>query len=173
MAKANRIGVLWQDRPWIGARVIGSTIEIGIIAVVLTWAEFLFGVFNAQIFNMPLIFWTFVVLFLVWFFLILRSLLIKVSSLYTLRETSLEVETGIGNKRTIIVSSSGFADLTLTRTIGGRILDVGNIVVRSEGEKDVYLNHVRHPVEVSNKIRDTMTRPVVRLGNESQPGFHR
>ena len=155
-------GVLWSGRPWIGGRVASSTISVVLVAIVLTWAELFFDVAGIQLLGLNLMFWTLAVLLLAWFLSILRSLIVRASNSYTLRETSLSVEKGILGKRTIVVSSAGFADLEVIRTILGRVLNVGDISIRSEGGADVRLKHVRHPVEVSNMIRDVMTRPVFR-----------
>lgn len=163
---AKKIDFLWRSRPWIGARVIGSTIAIVIVVVVLTWAELSLGVASTPLLGVDLIFWTYAGLLLVLLLMMLGALIMRASNLYTLRETSLEVEMGIGNKRTIVISAGGFADLEVIRTIEGRILSVGDIIIRSEGAKEVRLRRVRHPVEVSNLIRDVMTRPVVRVARE-------
>ena len=155
-------GVLWSGKPWIGGRIAGSTVFAMAVAVALTWAELSFGVAGIPLLGLNLMFWTFAVLFLTWSFSILRSLIIRASNSYILRETSLSVETGIFSKRTIVVSSAGFADLEVIRSVLGRVLSVGDISIRSEGGTVVRLKHVRHPVEVSNMIRDVMTRPVFR-----------
>ncbi|HJX23421.1 MAG TPA: PH domain-containing protein, partial [Candidatus Bathyarchaeia archaeon] len=155
-------GVIWSGKPWIGGRVAGSTVLAIAVAATLTWAELFFGVAGIPLLGLNLMFWTYAVLFLTWFFSILRSLIIRASNTYFLRETSLSVETGILSKRTIVVSSAGFADLEVVRSVLGRVLSVGDISIRSEAGAIVRLKNVRHPVEVSNMIRDVMTRPVFR-----------
>ena len=154
--------ILWRGKPWIGLRVAGFTILAIAIAIALTWVELFFGVAGIPILGLNPMFWTYVIIFLAWLFPIFRLLIIKASHTYILRDTSLSVETGLLNKRTTVVSSGGFAELEVIRSILGRVVNVGDIKIRSEGETTVRLKHVRRPVEVSNMIRDVMTRPVFR-----------
>jgi uncharacterized membrane protein YdbT with pleckstrin-like domain len=155
-------GILWRGKPWIGGRVTAYAALAIAAAVVLTWVEFFFGVASILILGVNLLFWTYAIIFLAWFFSILRSLIVRASHTYILRDTSLSIETGILSKRTVVVSSGAFADLIVIRSILGRILSVGDISIRTEGDTTFRLKHVRHPVEISNMIRDVMTRPVVR-----------
>jgi len=78
-------------------------------------------------------------------------------------QNSLEITTGIGSQKSIVVSATGFSDLELTRSITNRIFNLGEITVTTDSGLKVRIKNVRDPVRVASLIRDVMTKPVVRV----------
>jgi hypothetical protein len=83
----------------------------------------------------------------------------------------MEVERGILSKRNIVLSTGGFSDMQVIRSITGRLLNVGDIIIRSEGEHDLRLKKIRKPVEIMGQIRDVMSRPLVKFTNGDKQDY--
>jgi len=90
-------------------------------------------------------------------------LLLRASNTYILRNDSLEVRYGIVSSKSFVVSASGFSDLEVIRSVSGRIIGMGDMIIRTQGERDVKMVRVHHPLEVADKIRQVMARPIVRV----------
>lgn len=155
--------VLWSGRPWIMPQVVGVTILIVALGIVAVWLEFILQDAFIPVLGMSLILWTFIVLGVIWLILVLRLALQRATERYTLRRIGVEVERGILGKRNIVLSTGGFSDMQVLRSITGRLLNVGDIVIRSEGEHDIRLRKIRKPVETMQQIRDVMSRPLVKF----------
>jgi len=167
--------VVWIGKPWILPSVLVRSIVIAVVAVAVVVLEFLFGVANASlgdfvsgvpvISSWPLVVWTFLVVLLVWVFSILRLVLLRVSQTYVLHDDSLEIRSGLLTSRAFVVSPSGFSELEVFRSVVGRIVESGDIVVETQSEADnvVRLVRVRNPLRVADQIREVMARPVVRI----------
>ena len=162
------VDVAWRGHPWILPSVITVSVVAIVIALLLAWLELRFDVAGFPILSLPLILWTSLAIFLVWLIVLVRYLLLRASDTYVLRRNSLEVERGIASKRSQVLAATGFSDLQLTRTISGRILNVGDIVVRSDSGQELKLKAVHSPVKVSAMVREVMSTPTVRLAPESQ-----
>ena len=150
--------VIWEGRPWVTPGLVALTGEMLLLAVALSYVEVVWlGV------DFSVLGGTLLVLFLVWFVRAVELESLAWSNHYSLRWSSLEVEHGILTKRVLTVSAAGFSDLEVTRTLRGRILNMGDIVIQADSDRDVALLRVRDPVKVSNMIRRVMTAPVVRV----------
>jgi len=145
---------------------------IAVVAVVAFWLESFFGVAWAGILNVGAVFWTILVLFLVWIFSLVHLLLLRASNKYTLRNDSLEIRSGIVTSRSFVVAASGFSDLEVIRSISGRILNSGDIIIstQSEIDSDKKMVKVRDPLKVADQIREVMARPVVRIEGQEPTG---
>ena len=88
---------------------------------------------------------------------------IRASNAYVLRDDGLEIRTGILTSKSFVVAPAGFSDLEVTRSITGRILDTGSIVVRTQGDTDIIMRKIRNPLNVADRIRGVMARPSVRI----------
>jgi uncharacterized membrane protein YdbT with pleckstrin-like domain len=173
--------VLWIGKPWVLPSVLFRSIFIVVVVVVVALLEIMFAIANETIADllssvtdlsgMPIIstwtlmVWTGLVLVLVWFFSILRLVLLRVSQTYVLHDDSLEIRSGILTSRAFVVSPSGFSELEVFRSVVGRIVECGDIVVETQSEADsvVRLVRVRNPLRVADQIRGVMARPVVRV----------
>jgi uncharacterized membrane protein YdbT with pleckstrin-like domain len=169
--------VIWVGKPWILPSVLARSVVIVVVAVVVVWLEFLFGVANATLADvvsspivpiisyLSLMVWTVLVVLLVWVFSMLHLVLLRVSLTYVLHDDSLEIRSGILTSRAFVVSPSGFSELEVFRSVVGRIVESGDIVIETQSEKDnvVRMVRVKNPLKVADQIREVMARPVVRI----------
>ena len=172
-----RGSVLWVGKPWIVPSVLARSVLIGVVGIVVVALEFMFGVADKTlVYVLPsvtvpivsdwsLMVWTFLVVLLVWVFSVLHLVLLRVSFTYVLHDDSLEIRSGILTSRAFLVSPSGFSELEVFRSVVGRIVESGDIVIETQSEKDnvVRMVRVRHPLKVADQIREVMARPVVRI----------
>lgn len=161
----NSGSTLWTGKPWILPAVVARSILIIVVAVAVSWIEFFFGMAQETLLNVWLILWTGLLFFVVWVVSILRLLLLRASNTYILRNDSLEIRTGILTSRSFVVAASGFADMEVTRSISGRIMNFGDITIRTQDESgaDKKIAKIRDPMRVGNQIREVMARPTVRI----------
>jgi uncharacterized membrane protein YdbT with pleckstrin-like domain len=161
--------VVWEGHPWVVPGLIGLTIEVVALAIILSWVEIVTGAGFQSLLTVPLLGWTYAAVFVIWLAGALRLALIRASSHYTLRGSSLEIQHGILSRRIFTVSAAGFSDLQVIKSIVGRILNTGTIVIETDSNRDIKLNMVHDPVPVSRRIREVMTVPLVRVAGESPP----
>jgi hypothetical protein len=64
-----------------------------------------------------------------------------------------------------LFTPSGFGDLLVYQSVGGRIFGYGEITVNSQGERQTKLVLVRAPFIAAKSIRDIMGKPIVRVEN--------
>lgn len=140
-----------------------------VAAVVISLLEFYFNIANntpiarALILSVPIILWTVLAIFLVWVLSLTHLLVLRASSTYILRNDGLEVRTGILTSKSFVVAPAGFSDLEVTRSISARIVNSGNITIRTQGDSDIKMVKVRKPLKVADQIREVMARPTVRI----------
>jgi uncharacterized membrane protein YdbT with pleckstrin-like domain len=156
---------IWVGKPWILPSALARSIVIVILAVVVSWLESYFSLaYTADpVLKEPIIYWTGLVLLVVWAISLVHLLLLRASNTYILRNDSLEVRYGILSSKSFALSPSGFSDLEVIRSVSGRIIGIGDMVIRTQGERDVKMVRVRHPLDVADKIREVMARPIVRI----------
>lgn len=159
---------LWIGKPWILPNVLSRSILVVVIAAVISWLEFLFDdvAYNTRILGIPVILWTAFAFFLVWLVSLTHLLLLRASNTYILRNDGLEVRTGILSSKSYVVAPAGFSDLEVTISISGRIVNSGNIIVRTQGDYDITMIKVRKPLKVAGQIREVMARPTVRVAGQ-------
>jgi uncharacterized membrane protein YdbT with pleckstrin-like domain len=163
--------ILWRGRPWIIPQVVGITILVIALGIAAMWLEIVLEDAFVPILGITVIFWTFIVLGVLWLILVLRYVIQRATERYTLRKIGMEVERGILSKRNIVLSTGGFSDMQVIRSITGRLLNVGDIIIRSEGEHDLRLKKIRKPVEIMGQIRDVMSRPLVKFTNGDKQDY--
>lgn len=141
-----------------------------VIASVISWLEFSYDlahkiVPNLQISNTQIILWIDMVILLVWVLSMMHLLLIRASNTYVLRNDSLEIRSGILTSKSTVISPSGFSDLEVIRSISNRIVNSGDIIIRtqSETESNLKMQKVRNPMKAATQIREVMARPIVRI----------
>jgi len=164
-ASENSSSMLWTGKPWILPDALGRGILIIAIAVVASWLELFFDVAYKSFLNLPLILWTGLAFCLIWIISLTHLLLLRASNTYILRNDSLEIRTGILTSKSFTVASSGFADMEVIRSLSERILNLGNIVIRTQDESgtDKRLQKVRNPLKVADQIREVMAKPMMRF----------
>jgi len=156
---------LWAGRPWILPAVVARSILIIAIATVISWFEFSYSIAYASIpiLNMQILLLTYLAILLAWAISLARPLLLRASNAYILRNNGLEIKAGILTSKSFVVAPSGFSDLEVIRSISSRIINSGNIVVRTQGDTDIKMEKVRNPLKVAGQIREVMARPTVRI----------
>jgi uncharacterized membrane protein YdbT with pleckstrin-like domain len=155
---------VWSGRPWVLPRAVVKSVVIIAVAVVTFWLEVQFGVAYVSAPVMPVLGWTALVLLTAWVVTTVRSLMVRASRSYVLMEDALEVRVGIVASKSFVISPAGFSELEVSRSLTARIVGSGDIVIRTQGESDIRLERVRHPVQVAAQIRDVMARPFARPG---------
>ena len=93
----------------------------------------------------------------------LELLVFRASNTTSLDATDLEVKRGIVRLHSFVVTPSGFGDLLVYQSVGGRIFGYGEITVNSQGERETKLRLVRSPYVVADTMRDILGKPIVRV----------
>jgi uncharacterized membrane protein YdbT with pleckstrin-like domain len=171
--------VVWGGKPWIVPGVIARTVVVFIVAVAVFWLELAYNVGGKisgypvlQYLSAQLVLWTALVFLLIWALSLLHLVLLRAASTYVLREDSLELRHGILTSKSEMISPSGFSDLEVVRSISDRILNSGKILIRtqSEDERALVMTRVHDPMSVAARIREVMSRPIVRIEGQGQVG---
>jgi membrane protein YdbS with pleckstrin-like domain len=157
--------VLWEGSPWVTPGLVGVSAEALAAVTFLTWFEL--AVLNVG--SIYVVAATFLVVAALWLVGVARLELLKASNHYALKQSSLEIQHGIVGKRTFTVSAAGFSDLEVTKTLAGRVLNVGDIVVETNSDRDIGLTRVRDPMKVASMIGQVMTVPTVRVSQGPGP----
>ena len=158
---------IWTGSPWILPNAIARTLLIFVLAVVVVWLEFAFGIALPAIFGLPIWTLTLLLFLVVWIASLAPLLLLRSSNKYTLRSGSLEIKTGIASTKNFVLSPSGFSDLEVTQSVIGRMVNYGDITIHTQSERTATMKMVKDPNRVTSQIRDTMGSPIVRI--EEQP----
>lgn len=163
--RAVRGDVVWYGRPWILPAAIIRTVTAIVVAILFFLLEFYSGVVSDGLVGLPVWAWTFFVFALIWLISMLDLLVFRLSNTYILRQDGLEVRRGILRLHSFVVTPSGFGDLLVYQSIGGRIFGYGDITVNSQGERETKLLLVRQPFVIADTMRDIMGKPIVRVEN--------
>ena len=157
--------VVWYGKPWILPAVIIRTITVIIVAILFLWLELYFGDASLGFVGLPVWVWTFLAFTLVWLISMIDLLIFRASNTYILRQDGLDVRRGILRLHSFVVTPSGFGDLLVYQSVGGRIFGYGDITVNSQGERETKLLLVRQPFVIADTMRDIMGKPIVRVEN--------
>jgi hypothetical protein len=155
--------VIWEGSPWILPGFVGLTVGAAALAISLTWVELAI----LRVGSFEFVGATLAPIGVLWLFGATKLALVKWSNHYALRRSSLEVRRGILGRRVFTLSAPGFSDLEVIKSLTGRILNVGTIMMETNSERDLRLVRIRDPIKVSSMIRQVMTVPMVRVANET------
>jgi hypothetical protein len=155
--------VVWAGKPWITPAAIIRTVTVIVVAILFLWLELYFGAASTGLVGLPIWAWTFLAFSLIWLISMLEILVLRASNTYILRQDGLEIKQGIIRLHSFVVTPSGFGDLLVYQSIGGRIFGYGELTVNSQGERETKLRLVRHPFAVADTMRDIMGKPIVRV----------
>ena len=163
-SSGNSSPVLWTGKPWITPAIVARTIIVIVVAIAAILIELILKLSYSPL-NLPLTLWTAIAFFLIWVASLVHLLLVWASNTYILRNDSLEIRTGILTSRSFVVAASGFADMEVRKSIIGRILNFGDIIIRTQDESgaDKIMQTIRNPMKVSGQIREVMSKPMVRI----------
>lgn len=156
---------VWRGRPWILPYVVIRTVLVVAVAAVVIVTENLLGILYMPKFGYPVLAWTLIAFFLVWVLGVFNLLILWSTHSYVLVEDSLEVRVGLLTTKTSMIAPTGFSDLEVIRSISSRVLNTGDILIRTQSERDFTkrLVKVRDPTRVANLIRDVMARPIFKI----------
>ncbi len=155
--------VVWRGKPWVVPVAIVRTATIFVVLGLFLWFEAVFNVAFVGFAGLSLYVWTVLVFGAVWLLSLFSLLFFWASHTYTLRQDSLEVRRGIIRLHSFVVTPSGFGDLTVYQSVGGRIFGYADLTVTTQGERKTRLLFVRMPYLRANAIRDIMGKPIVRV----------
>ncbi len=155
--------VVWAGKPWITPAVIIRTVTVIVLSILFLSLEFYSGGASLSLVGLPVWAWTILLFCLIWLVSMLELLVFRASNNYILRQDGLEVKRGILRLHSFVVTPSGFGDLLVYQSIGGRIFGYGDLTVNSQGERETRLRLVRHPYNVADTMRDIMGKPIVRV----------
>jgi len=164
-SSAHSNSVLWTGKPWILPGALTRSIFLAAIAVVVVWLEFFLEIADQTIAGVDLMLWTGLVFFVLWLLSLMHLVLLRASNTYILRNDSLEIMSGILTSRSFMISPSGFSDLEVVRSISARIINSGDIIIRTQSETDSEkkMVRIRNPLKAADQIREVMARPIVRI----------
>ena len=162
--------VVWKDRPWITPAAIARSIVVILVGLLIIWLEFYSGTANNLLFGEKVVLWTILAFLIVWLFSLTDLLVQRATNVYTLRSDCLEIRTGILTSRSSLIVASGFSDLEVIRGVVGRIVEYGDIIIRTQSERDPEktMQKVRDPLRVADQIRYVMGRPIVRIEQKTE-----
>jgi hypothetical protein len=155
--------VVWLGKPWIVPAAIIRTVTVYVVAVFFVWLEIYFSVAFSGLAGLAVFAWTLLTFGVIWLLSMLELLIFRASNTYVLRQDGLEVRRGIVRLHSFVVTPSGFGDLMLYQSVGGRIFGYGDLTVNSQGERETKLLLVRSPFKVADTVRDIMGKPIVRV----------
>ena len=157
--------MVWIKKPWIVPAVVIRTIAVIVVLILFLWLEIYSSTAYAGLGGLPIYVWTILAFAVIWLVSMLDLLIFWASNTYVLRQDGLEIRRGIIRLHSFVVTPSGFGDLLLYQSIGGRIFGYGNLTVNSQGERQTKLALVRAPFATADSIRDIMGKPIVRVEN--------
>jgi membrane protein implicated in regulation of membrane protease activity len=159
----------WQGHPWMTPALIWLTVEALALAIILSWIELFGRVAFMHIGSVPLLDATLGFVILFWLIGALRLAITRATNKYTLRGSNLEIQHGIIGKRIFTISAAGFSDLEVLKSVTGRLLNMGTIIVETDSHRDLKLINIRDPIRVGDMIRQVMTVPTVRVAPPPPP----
>ena len=160
--------VIWSGRPWIGPSLVARTIAALVVGVLAFAVLSALGLMVLSIFGTPLYVLALVVLAVSWLASVVSLFVMRASYRYVIRKGSVEVDSGIVGRRSLVVSPSAFSELEVDQGVVGRVLNYGSLEVRSQGGQQLNLRAIRDPKGISTKIREVMTVPTVRIAKDEQ-----
>jgi uncharacterized membrane protein YdbT with pleckstrin-like domain len=158
--------IIWKGHPSVSPTFVGATIAAILVGIVLTWFEIDFSTAFVPIASFPMLATTYLVILLLWLASAANLSVVRASSTYILRRNSLEIHRGILGKKIYTMSAAGFSDLEVRKSVGGRILNMGDIMIESDSGRDLTLRRIRDPMKVSSMVRGVMATPMVRIARE-------
>ncbi len=157
--------VVWRKKPWVVPAAIIRTLTVIVVLILFLWLEVYTGSAYTGLAGLPIYAWTILVFVVIWLVGLLGLLIFWASNTYVMRQDGLEIRRGIIRLHSFVVTPSGFGDLLVYQSIGGRIFSYGDITVNSQGERETKLLLVRSPFVTADSIRDIMGKPIVRVEN--------
>jgi membrane protein YdbS with pleckstrin-like domain len=159
--------VVWYGKPWVVPLAVVRTVSVVLLSIVFLFLEMFAGIALTVVSGLTVFLWTLFAFTLVWLFILLDLLLYWAARSYVLRQDGLEIKRGIIRLNSFVVTPSGFGDLSVYQSHGGRIFGYGELTVNSQGDRHSKLPLVRSPFTTADTIRDVMAKPIVRVEDHS------
>jgi uncharacterized membrane protein YdbT with pleckstrin-like domain len=159
--------VVWYGKPWVVPLAVVRTVSVVLLSIVFLFLEMFAGIALTVVSGLTVFLWTLFAFTLVWLFILLDLLLYWAARSYVLRQDGLEIKRGIIRLNSFVVTPSGFGDLSVYQSLGGRIFGYGELTVNSQGDRHSKLPLVRSPFTTADTIRDVMAKPIVRVEDHS------
>lgn len=158
-ATENGADVIWIIKPWITPSLVEETVMVVITFILSYLVELYFGTTYTPMLGTNLITLTGLGLSTIWIVNAFHLLLVRSTSRYTLRRSGLEIQTGIFNRKTVLVSPSNFFGVYVIQSIMGKIMDSGEmyILIRGDHRGEGKMRRVRYPFVVEKEIRKIMS----------------
>jgi hypothetical protein len=155
--------IVWLGKPYVAPAAIIRTVTLIVLTSIFLSLEIIFGDAYLNLGGLAVLVWTIIIFTLIWLISLLDIYIFYWSNTYILRQDGLEIKHGIVRLHSFVVTPSGFGDLAVYQSVGGRIFGYGNITVNSQGERETRLLMVRGPFKVADSMRDIMGKPIVRV----------
>ena len=155
--------VVWYGKPWVVPAAVVRTVSVVLAALLVLFLEMFAGVALTVVAGLTVYLWTLLVFTLIWILSLFDLLIFWASHNYMLRQDGLEIRRGIIRLHSFVVTPSGFGDLMVYQSLGGRIFGYGELTVNSQSDRQTKLSLVRSPFTTADTIRDIMGKPIVRL----------
>jgi uncharacterized membrane protein YdbT with pleckstrin-like domain len=159
--------VVWYGKPWVVPLAVVRTVSVVLLSIVFLFLEMFAGIALTVVSGLTVFLWTLFAFTLVWLFILLDLLLYWAARSYVLRQDGLEIKRGIIRLNSFVVTPSGFGDLSVYQSLGGRIFGYGELTLNSQGDRHSKLPLVRSPFTTADTIRDVMAKPIVRVEDHS------
>jgi uncharacterized membrane protein YdbT with pleckstrin-like domain len=136
-----------------------------VFTVIVVIVENMLGYLYVPQFGLPALAWTLIVFFVAYVMSLFNLLILWGTHSYVLMEDSLEIKVGLFTTKTSIIAPTGFSDLEVIRSITSRLLNTGDILIRTQSERDFTkrMVMVKDATRVSNLIREVMARPIFKI----------
>ena len=149
----------WEGGQWVLPGQVWLTTEVLLVGTAAAYVEST----SLRSVSTALLEITFIVLLSAWFIGFVRLEYMSWSNHYAIIGSTLEVYQGIIDKAVISVSAGELSGLEVTFGPLGRVLDLGDISLKTQGKGSLELTRVRSPALVSEVIRHAMTPSLVRV----------
>ena len=161
---------IWKGRPWILPYATTRTIIVAIILGGVLFVENSMNSLYTTYYGLRVLDWTLIAFFIVWILAVFKLLVLRTTNFYILRVDSLEIKTGFLTTKNSLIIPTGFSDLEVIRSIISRIYNTGDIMIKTQSERDFTkkMVKVKDPMRVANLIRDVMARQIFKLDEKAK-----
>ena len=121
--------VVWYGKPWVVPAAVVRTVSIVLAALLVLFLEMLVGVALIVVAGLTVYLWTLVVFTVAWIFSLLRFAVLLGFPQLPAQARWPEVRRGIIRLHSFVVTPSGFGDLMVYQSLGGRIFGYGELTV--------------------------------------------
>jgi uncharacterized membrane protein YdbT with pleckstrin-like domain len=143
------------------------------LAIVVVIVENLLSYLYIQQFGLPILAWTLIVFFVLYILSLFNLLILWGTHSYVLMDDSLEIKVGLIPINTSMIVSTGFSDLEFIRSITSRLLNTGDILIRTQSERNFTKSMVmvKDAPRIANMIREVIARQIFKMDNSGSEKY--